>query len=140
MPVFNALFNPEVSVECLVVRIPAFAVQEMAGSGLYGGGTQRMLQLKTNSENPFQGEYGSYHWSFCETKLAFSSLITRMFHTCQHLSFLICVIPALGREQLCQRSEAPESLSLVHSVVCFSVLCPATLQIYPGREGKRFTS
>lgn len=73
MSVFNALLNPEVSVEYLVVRIPAFAVQEMAGFGLYGGGTQRMLQLKTNPESPFQGKYGSYHWSFCEAQLALSS-------------------------------------------------------------------
>lgn len=56
MPVFNALLNAEVSVEYLVVRIPAFTVQEMAGFGLYGGGTQRMLQLKTNPENPIPGE------------------------------------------------------------------------------------
>lgn len=52
MPVFSALLKPEVSVESLVVRIPTFALEEMAGYRLYGGGRWRMLQLKTSSVDP----------------------------------------------------------------------------------------
>lgn len=49
MPVFNALLNPEVSVEYLVVRIPAFAFQEMAGFGLYWGRHTEDAPIKDKS-------------------------------------------------------------------------------------------
>lgn len=132
--------KPEVSVEYLVVRMPAFAVQEMAGSGLYGGGRQRTLQVRQVYGPAPAPEAGwQLPLELGKAQQASSSFTTRMRPPRMPVS-LIRVSPGPWEGELSSHRKVCES-SLIHRATCLSVLAlPSYRFIQEEREGSRFTS